>query len=333
MLPRTIVICLALAGITTGTAHAGKTIYLNRDGGFYVRGEDNPATNTSSIISSDIQLDKWNVSESDWQATVSCVRELLGDFDLQIVEEEPSSPDHLEVLITGSPPTAIGLPANIWAISHNLCEPVDRGINMIFPIATPREDPRFQCELVAQGIGFVAGLSNGLDQADLMSWMGDPPRSFKDENVTCGYEEPQECRCGGSTQNSYQRMLEVFGPSQTAGGLAFVEPQDGQTVDSSFDVRANGAGTLKVFLDDQEKGSMQANGSLRLSDVAPGSHSLTIEDEASESATIEIVVAGANGTGPSSGQVSSGCQTGGASSGLLSLLALVFALGARRRTL
>lgn len=95
------------------------------------------------------------------------------------------------------------------------------------------------------------GLDHELNAKDPMTYLSPPVKKpgFQNEDAQCGEEagQPRECWCGGTTQNSYQYLMDTFGPSHLEPAtLAITEPADGAWVKPGFNVRAESTSQLSV---------------------------------------------------------------------------------------
>jgi hypothetical protein len=63
---------------------------------------------------------------------------------------------------------------------------------------------------------------------------------FTDNDVQCGEFDPRQCRCGASTQNSYEYLMDEFGPRvPVAPVVDIVQPRDGAWVLPGFPIYVN----------------------------------------------------------------------------------------------
>jgi hypothetical protein len=80
-------------------------------------------------------------------------------------------------------------------------------------------------------------------------------------DAECGENGPRQCSCGGSRQNSWQRISELFGPSATSGeSLQIFSPEEGAIVQAGFHVEVAVAVTciskVDVWLGEQHLGEI-----------------------------------------------------------------------------
>ena len=78
------------------------------------------------------------------------------------------------------------------------------------------------CWNVAQAAGTLLGLDREVLAGDVMTYLaGSLPKAFLDETASCGETQARPCLCGGTTQNSYQRLLATL-PEPAAGASTLV---------------------------------------------------------------------------------------------------------------
>lgn len=185
-------------------------LYLNRDGGDYEAGNfDDASSNRSVLLDAPLQLGPFPHDDITWQSVVSCVRTGLAPFPIEIVETDPGLVPHVEIVFTtsywdGPAGTTFVIPAS--------CRP-GHELAFVFGDATPT-DAR-ACQMALAGYAqMTANLSIGDNCLDFLDLSADcaPNRSFVDEEVPCvnSLGQPIECRCGGTTQNTFAAMSATF---------------------------------------------------------------------------------------------------------------------------
>lgn len=76
------------------------------------------------------------------------------------------------------------------------------------------EDAQAICTAAAQVAAATFGLDHEHYCPDVMTFLtGCGDKSFTDHEAPCGAFEERDCACGGSTQNSYRKLLELLGPA------------------------------------------------------------------------------------------------------------------------
>jgi len=220
-------VTLLIAGILLGApARAATTvIYLNRcaAGCTITPGFDDSRTDTSSIVSQTQVLSAFGHGDTSFASVLACVQSLFAPFDADVTDADPGSADHFEIDIAGTP-QQLGLQAGVLDISPLTCSVVSNGMAFAFA-NTIGDDPQQICVAAAQTVGNLVGLEFVTPSCDVMgfSLTGCQPKGFLDEASQCGDTMPHACICGGTTQNSYQRLLATLPePDGAAAGVAAV---------------------------------------------------------------------------------------------------------------
>src|SRR5690606_31569114 len=107
------------SGVEDGAIAAvaqSRIIYLNKNGVTLSPGNNDARTNRSTIVTQTTAIPAWNVSAANWQATVSCFRDLFARFDVQIVETDPGNVPHMEAVFGGTP-GQVGMDPNVAGVS------------------------------------------------------------------------------------------------------------------------------------------------------------------------------------------------------------------------
>jgi hypothetical protein len=223
-------------------------IYLNRciDGCTLTPGYDDSRANTSQIINFPVNIPPFAYGDQSWQQVVDCVREMYAPFGVEITEHDPGDRPHFEAIVAGNPSDA-GFPPYVGGVSPFECSGIDNAITYSFAEVWG-DDPRIICEVVAQETAHAFGLDHEFYCLDPMTYLTDcGEKSFQDHDAECGEDEARICKCGGLTQNSYQRILGEFGPGQlTPPEVRITQPQDGRQVTPGFLVRASITDNVEV---------------------------------------------------------------------------------------
>lgn len=208
-------------------APATSVLFLDRCAGgcVYTPGFDDSRTNRSSILNSSATLSAFPFGDPSFQAVVSCLRTTFAPFDIQVTVVDPGGSDHFEIAVAGTS-QQVGLPSGIRNVSPVTCQNggvVQNGPAFVFA-STIGDAPLEICWNAAQAAGFLLGLDYELLTGDVMTLNGSSlPRSFLDQAALCGDSQPRDCLCGGTTQNSYQRLMTTLPePGSGAGALLSV---------------------------------------------------------------------------------------------------------------
>lgn len=207
------------AVIFGGPASSALPIYLNRFGGSYTCGNDDSATNRSSVICGGDSGDIGSFSGSDnqWNFVRDCVSDMFAPFNVYVTDLEPTGVDYVEAVVGGVPQDA-GMPNGVGGVAPFSCGLIPNGIVYAFSDVYGN-DMQGVCETVAQEVAHAFGLDHQFLCEDPMTYLGGcGDKSFQDVYAQCGEFEPRECQCTGtdgdaSTQNSVQEMLQTLGAS------------------------------------------------------------------------------------------------------------------------
>lgn len=272
--------------------HISNVIYLNRcaGGGCTVRpGNDDSHANTSSIATQQTLLTEWPHGDEKWNTLVQCVRDLYAPFNIQITDVDPGAANHSEVMVAGNA-AALDMEGAGGVAPFEPCngELVDNVISFVFAADLDNQD--FICWAAAQESSHVFGLDHELNAKDPMTYLAPPYKKpgFQNVEAKCGEaaEEPRECWCGGTTQNSYQYLMDVFGPAMLEPAtLSITQPADGAWVKPGFNVRAELTSQLSMtvgslHVDGAKTQSIQQGDPLvwnTAATMAGGDHRITIE--------------------------------------------------------
>jgi hypothetical protein len=212
--------------LMAGAAQSATTVYLNRCAGgcTFTPGFDDSRTNQSSILSATSNLTAFAHGDPAFASVVACVETELAAFDVEVTTVDPGDAPHFEIAVAGTP-QQVGLPAGVVAVAPLTCALVPNGIAFSFANLIGNE-PAQICATAAQTVGNLVGLEFVTTCSDAMAFDFSIclPKSFLDEDAPCGTTAPAACSCGGTTQNSYQRMLATLPePGGAAGaGIALI---------------------------------------------------------------------------------------------------------------
>lgn len=191
-------------------------IYLNRSGGTYHGGNDDSATNTSSVVPySSTSLSAFDGSDALWDDVVACVADQFSRFGAYVTDVEPTSGDYIEAVIAGYPED-VGLPSGVGGVAPMdpyYCDIIPNAVVYVFALALPL-DAQMLCEIAAQEVAHALSLDHELLCEDPMTYLsGCGDKSFQDTAAACGEYSARECACGRPSQNSVQVLYEKLGAS------------------------------------------------------------------------------------------------------------------------
>ena len=209
--------CFAALGATglvafaTAAWAAPPLLFLDRCAGdcSYTPGVDDSRTNATSILGGSATLTAFAHGDASFDAVVACVRDAFAPFAIEVTDVDPGGTDHFEVAVAGNA-QQFTLPAGITNVSPVSCANggvIANGVAFAFANAIG-DAPLEICWNAAQAAGSLLGLDREVLTGDVMtSLQSSLPKAFLDETAQCGETQPRECFCGGTTQNSYQRLL------------------------------------------------------------------------------------------------------------------------------
>jgi hypothetical protein len=154
--------------------------------------------------------------------------------------------------MTSGQPSEVGMGANVGGVAPFNCGFIPTAIVYDFDVwGNPDTDPtavRGICETAAQETAHAYGLDHEYYCPDPMTYLfncGD--KEFRDYDASCGEYSARTCMCGGSTQNSYQRILAEFGARPSVPPMvAITSPMDGATVQKNFIISVNASDDIAV---------------------------------------------------------------------------------------
>ncbi|MFO0631467.1 MAG: Ig-like domain-containing protein [Nannocystaceae bacterium] len=320
--------------VESGTPHI---LFLNRCAGgeTIYPGYDDSTTNHSSILGGQVTFPEYPYGDGSWSVVMEKSRELFSPFNIQVTDVDPSPAAHDEVIVCGNAEQA-GF-AGAGGVAPFDCSIIPNPITYVFA-----ETMGNQPEAIAIVIGQEAAHAWGLDHEyqcndpmTYLNWCGDV--AYQQGDYSCGEYEPRACSCGGNTQNSYQHILDAFGPStpDTAAPLATItSPQDGAqfdagaefmiAVDVSDDVQVTSV-TLYVNGESQGADNSEPFGPWPALDTPEGTYELYVEatDFAGNVGTSDVVTVhvgldpggGGDGGSDGGGGGESGADGGGGDDG------------------
>ena len=201
----------------SGTCAPSRTIFLNKGGGTFMPGNDDATTNTTPLVGNTSRnLSPATIVDADWTNVAACVRAKLAGYKLDIVEANPGTKPHIEIVVIDNG-NQIGMPGIVNTAFPPACSGGfgTAATNTIAFVAWLGNDNSNHCWDVTQTIGYTLGLDNVLPCADLMSvnlsGCTIPSKVFTDVDSQCGQTAAQACRCGGQMQNAKQRLTANVG--------------------------------------------------------------------------------------------------------------------------
>jgi MYXO-CTERM domain-containing protein len=212
-------------------------------------GFDDSLTNHSSIPNQTAQLAAWGWGQDNWNQLVQCVKDMYAPFDVQITDVDPGPNVNHFTLMVGGNSSDVGVPGAGGVAPFVPCDGQlqDNVISFVFAAETNNLD--YLCWAAAQETSHVFGLDHELNANDPMTYLSPPVKKpgFQNEASKCGENQPRECYCGGTTQNSFQYLMDTMGPAHLdPASLSITSPTDGQWVKPGFVVKADAMSQLSI---------------------------------------------------------------------------------------
>ncbi len=215
----------AEAFVSPATDPISPIIFVNRchGGCSFTKASRSDALTNQTIIGPLPQGTRFNLTEfgwSDdiWNQTLACIREVYQPFGVQVVTDDPGQVAHHEAVLAGHS-TEAGYPANqvlgVAPLDSSTCRPQNNVISFSFA-NDHGPSPLDMCWTVAQESAHAFGLDHEFECSDPMTYIPisacGSQKFFRNLDAKCGTNAPATCICGGTTQNSYKRLLGVHGP-------------------------------------------------------------------------------------------------------------------------
>jgi hypothetical protein len=195
----------------TPPAGEAAIVYLNRDGATFTQGPESTVDNTTLVVAEETVFEPHPHGPNNWSSLAGCVRAGLSQFHIDVVEEDPGPVDHTEIVFSTS-----WTNPDVASISAFSCNAYRSAPAFVFGDLFAESDWPAECDLALQQFGVVAaGLDHSYECRDYMSYLrsGCDGKEWVDEPLPCGELEERDCKCDRASQNSYQIMLETFGPA------------------------------------------------------------------------------------------------------------------------
>jgi hypothetical protein len=238
-----------LSKMVPGVGPPSRKIFMNgcRNGGCQIFvGQEDSRRNRSTVARSTSVVPEFPYSDAVWEATLQCVRETYGAFDIEVTDVDPC-PDHTsgctephwEIIVAGQP-SDISYPNNAGGVSpfdFQDCSIIENSITYAFA-EVMGDDPNVLCYVIAQETAHSFGLDHEYLAEDPMTYIPQPSRKrFQNVLADCGEGGPRQCYCGRNRQNSVQEILDIFGAAPPSPPIIeIISPTPGQAVEPGFRV-------------------------------------------------------------------------------------------------
>lgn len=205
----------AASSLSIAAASGPATVYLHRHGGTYVAGNNDSASNSSSVLSNknipQTSIPAFQGSSSQWAALVSCAENQFAPFNVRITDVEPVVGHYIEIVVGGDG-TQVGFGGfgGVAPINVSSCQPIRKAIGYVFDQVFFND--RELCQAVAHEVGHTLSLQHEVLCEDPMTYLnGCGPKSFQNVAAPCGTNAAEECACNRGMQNSVQILHQALG--------------------------------------------------------------------------------------------------------------------------
>jgi hypothetical protein len=218
-------------------------------GCFVKTGSDDSRTDTSSIADGSAVLGEFPHGDVVWNAMFECVKATFAPFNITVTDVDPGDVPHFENMVGGRPSDITSDPnlQNAGGVAPFTCGEIPNAIVYTFAkVYDP--DAEQLCWTSAQEIAHAFGLDHEFLSKDPLTYLpGDLPKRFRDEDARCGEFSERQCACPVATQNSYRRIVGLFGPGvPTPPETAFVRPADGREIQPGYKVAVHSVDDIRV---------------------------------------------------------------------------------------
>ncbi len=224
-------------------------LFINRcEGGttLYAGNEDS-RSNSSTILQingiGSATMPPFPYGDAAWDDMMQRTRSIFSPFNILVTDVDPGDVPHDEAMVCGSS-SDVGMGPNVGGVAPYNCGIIPNAITFTFP-ENLGNDPQLLAEVVGQEAAHAWGLDHEFLCEDPMTYLsGCGPKSFQDIDAPCGEFSARACQCGGNSQNSYQIIMGIFGPSMPddqAPDAQITYPGDGDVFapGDSFDITVN----------------------------------------------------------------------------------------------
>jgi hypothetical protein len=187
-------------------------VVLNREGAQLHPGPDFARLGLSSVLierrMTALEIPAYRTSNSRWKALGRCIEGRFDDYQVNILDEAPSSGDYM-VLHVGGSSKQLGMSPRIRGLSPTTGRVIPNATMFLFTHGNP--STKELCEAGAHEIGHAVGLDHNRLCTDLMSYRSCGAKSFREAASPCGEYEARECHNGELEQSSALKLRQLVG--------------------------------------------------------------------------------------------------------------------------
>jgi hypothetical protein len=222
---------------------SSRIVYMRRCplGGCIINaGGEDSRSDQSSIAGSPRTITRFKQSDAVWTQLMDCMRATYAPFNIAITDVDPGNVPHYEHVVGGNSSTELNPQlTGAGGVSPFTCGDIPNAMTFTFDVYGP--DPDQLCWTAAQEVAHSFGLEHEINDKDPLTYLSGPlPKRFQATDTPCGEFEARTCDCGGLIQNSFEYILEMFGPGvPTPPNVAIKSPGTGKTVQPHFVVRVD----------------------------------------------------------------------------------------------
>jgi len=206
-----------------------RIVYLNKNGVTLTPGDNDSRMNRSTLVTQQTAIGAWNTSAQNWQAVVTCMKDIFKPFDVRIVDTDPGNVPHMEAVFGGTP-QQVNMDANVLGVSPFTldCSIIENSTVFTFTGAF-QFSAREACEIMAQEVAHSYGLDHELLAADPMTYLEyTGNRSFKDQAASCGEDSARMCGINGSVCRMNQNSVALLTARLGVAPATAPEPEPSQ---------------------------------------------------------------------------------------------------------
>lgn len=214
-------------------------------------GVDDSRVDTSSIADSQVTISRFKQTDAVWDAMMACVKNTYAPFDITVTDVDPGNVAHYENIVGGTSGSELSADfSGAGGVSPFTCGEIPNSISFTFDVYGG--DAAQLCWTVAQETAHSFGLEHEYNADDPLTYIsaGAPMKRFQATDSACGtFSALPQCQCPPNkpTQNSYKRIVEMFGPgAATPPTITIISPTSGKKVTPKFVVRVNATDDVAV---------------------------------------------------------------------------------------